>query len=446
MYTRGSGFTGFSYATLTLTYLLVVGRIFFAVPSQSNIICGAILAVLFLVDSCIILAMHQIRVEEGWVGVISVIWATFIAVYAVIQNRAVESGKREEEQRLTGREETRRSLGEWVAVFVELVVVVVMVLVAILLTATLILRARDASLSPPGKKYYVSGDRYQVHLACVGDFSNTTEKSTTILLEGSHNPVESSLQPFVDSIYQTGSIKRYCYWDRPGLGWSDNAPSPFSAGMAADVLAEALSKATNQDQTGSNNTDDNWILVSAGIGGIYTQIFASRNFNLPRIHGIMLIDALHEDYLVRHTGRAGQAFSLWLRGVISPLGIDTLASALFRGRTRKDRVIGRNSRRTSKVIKAEFQESLVADSLSLREVQTARTLGLRESSIPLVVVSSGIEVDRSQMWAEKQRDLTTVTENLIAWDVVEGAPHEVWRDGHGGRVLERRLRELVGSD
>lgn len=43
----------------------------------------------------------------------------------------------------------------------------------------------------------------------------------------------------------------------------------------------------------------------------------------------------------------------------------------------------------------------------------------------------------------KQEDLTKVTDNLIAWDVVGGAPpEEVWRSYEGRRVLEKRLGQL----
>ncbi|BDD54479.1 hypothetical protein MPDQ_004993 [Monascus purpureus] len=430
MYTRGSGFLAFSYAALTVAYLIVVGRLFFAIPSQPLSIWGAVLAILLLVDTCILLAVPRIRVEEGWAGIATVIWATVIALYTIIQNRTVANGKREEEQRLTGREETRRSLCEWIAVLAETVIVAVMVVATVLLTATLILRARDASLSPPGRKYYVSEDKYQVHLACVGN-TNKNTTTPTILLEGDHSPVEHTLQPFIDSIYRDGSINKYCYWDRPGYGWSDNAPSPFSAGMAADALSEALSQA---------NEKGPWILVSAGTGGIYSRIFASHN--LPQVHGILLIDTLHEDLLDDYIGGSGRGFFLWLRGILSPLGIDRVAGALFRGRTREDRVMGRSAYQSGKVIKAKLQENLIAESMTKREIQTSRRVGIPDT--PLVVVSSGIEVRNSKKWAEKQEDLKTVTDRLVAWDVVEKAPHEVWGSVDGRRVLERRLRELLG--
>jgi hypothetical protein len=60
------------------------------------------------------------------------------------------------------------------------------------------------------------------------------------------------------------------------------------------------------------------------------------------------------------------------------------------------------------------------------------------------VVSSGVEVNKSDRWAKAQEDSTGLTNNLKAWDVVDGAPHEVWRSVEGRGVLEKRIGEVVG--
>ena len=44
---------------------------------------------------------------------------------------------------------------------------------------------------------------------------------------------------------------------------------------------------------------------------------------------------------------------------------------------------------------------------------------------------------------EKQRDLTHLTRNLEDWDIVEKAPHQVWRTLEGRQLIERRLKKLV---
>ena len=394
-------------------------------------VLSMVLSVLLLVDMIIILAVTRIRVEEGAIGIASVVWAAVVGLYNVLANKTVRWGKKEEEQRLTGRQETRRSLREWCAVFTATIIMSVMVVAVVLLTATLILRARDATLSAPGQKYYVDGEKYQVHLACVGNqtFDSKGHQLPTVLLEAGTNPVEDSFDDWVYNAYNNGTIDRYCYWDRPGMAWSDNAPSPHSAGMSADALSEALAIS---DERGP------WILVSAGIGGIYSRVFSARH--VRDVSGIMLIDAVHED-LLHQVGNPGRGFILWARGVISPLGLDRLAGAIFKGRTREDRVYGQSAYQGGKFIKQQLQENLVADSLTKSEVVSARNI--QSPTVPLVVISSGIHVRTDKEWERKQEDLTKLTDNLLAWDVVGGAPpEEVWKTLEGRTVLEKRLGQL----
>jgi len=389
-----------------------------------------VVSILLLVDMIVIVSIPRLRAEEGWVGIASVVWATFIGLYNVVTDRAVKKGKQSEEERLTGREETRRPLREWCAVLTATILMVVLVVVAVLLTATLILRARDATLSPPGERYYVDGDKYEVHLACVGNqtYNADGKRNPTVLLEGADDPVEGGFEFWVYDAYRNGTIDRYCYWDRPGLAFSDNAPSPHSAGMSADALSEALAIAGEQGP---------WILVSAGIGGIYSRIFSSRH--VRDVKGIFLIDTLHEDLLHR-VAAPGRGFLLWAWGIISPLGLDRLSGALFKGRTKEDRVYGKVAYQGGKYIKSKLQENLVADSLSKNEVSSARNIQTKKT--PLVVVSSGIMVRKDDEWRRKQEDLTKLTKNLIAWDVVNGAPHDVWKTLEGRTVLEKRLGQL----
>lgn len=379
----------------------------------------------------IILAVSRLRAEEGWVGVASVVWSSLMAFFNVLTDRVVAWGKKEEEVRLTGRKETRRSLREWCAVFLATFIMVIMILVAILLTATLILRSRDAAVEAPGKYYYVDGGKYQIHLNCIGNMTTNAqgERLPTVLLEGGSNPVEDTFEDWVFNAHQNGTISRYCFYDRPGLAWSDNAPSPHSAGMTATALTETLVEAGEMGP---------WILVSTGIGGIYSRIFSSRQ--LDRVHGMMLIETLHEDRL-GSIGDAKRGFLLWARGVISPLGWDRLFAAIFLGRSSEDRVYGKDAYMNGKFIKAKLQENLVANSLTLDSITQARAIQRRHT--PLVVVSSGVHNRQDPNWEKQQRDLTTVTDDLIAWDVVEKAPHHIWSTLEGRTVLESRLGELV---
>ncbi|KAL3423560.1 hypothetical protein PVAG01_05307 [Phlyctema vagabunda] len=429
MHSRGSGFFDFSFTTLTMG-LLLVDLLFFSTPSKAAQVTCLVVSVFLLVDMILILTIPRIRIEEGWVGIASAIWALLISIWTIVTDRVVAWGKHEEEERLTGRMESRRTLREWCAVLTSTVILVVLAIVAVLLTATLILRARDASLPVPGERFFVDGDKYQIHLYCDGKSTGVDgKKLPTVLFEAGEYPFAHGMIQVAENAITNGSIGRYCYSDRPGFGWSDNAPSPFSAGMAADVLSEALARS---GETGP------WILASAGVGSIYSRIFSSRHGR--DVKGLLLINPLHEDLLHRLSSPS-RGFLLWAWGIISPLGLDRLSGALFNGRTREDRVYGRSTYQGGKYIKAKLQESLVADSLTKNEVSSARHI--QREKTPLVLISSAIDTRKDSEWERKQRDLSHLTRNLLNWDIVEKAPSEVWKTQEGRDIIEKRLKELV---
>lgn len=432
MHSRGSGFFDFAYTTLTVANLIVI-LLFFSTPSKAAQITCLVTAVLLLFDMIMIIAVPRLRIEEGWVGIASVVWALSMAIWVVITDRVVAYGKQEEEERLTGRSETRRTLAEWLAVGTSEIILIAVAAAIVLLSCTLIIRTRDSSLHAPGERYYVDGDKYQVHLFCSGPAPSPDGKAVpTVLFEAGEQPFEQSFIQIAENAVTNGSIDRYCYYDRPGFGWSDNAPSPFSAGMNADVLSEALARAGESGP---------WVLVSAGVGSVYSRIFSSRHGS--DVQGLLMIDPLHEDLLYR-LSRSHRGFMLWLRGVISPLGFDRIAGALFRGRSREDRVYGRSTYQGGKYVKAKLQESLIADSLTKNECVSARAIQSPET--PLAVVSSGVELRKDSQWEAKQRDLTHLTRKLVSWDIVDKAPHQVWETLEGREVIEKRLRELVRGE
>lgn len=431
MHSRGSGFTDFSFTTLTVGNLLV-GILFFLTPSKAAQVSCLTISVLLMMDAIIVVATPQVRLEEGWPGIASVLWAFLIATWLVVQDRVVASGKASEEERLTGRPESRRTLKEWLGVLFSEIFLIAYIVIIVLLSATLILRVRDSSLAAPGEKYGVDGNKYQVHLFCKGEpIDAAGKKVMTVFVEAGEGPSEESFAPFIDNALKNGTISRYCLWDRPGFAWSENAPSPLSAGTTADALTEALARAGEEGP---------YILVSAGVGSIYSRVFAARR--PAEVKGLLMIDPLHEELLYR-LAKPAAGFTLWFRGVISPLGIERLPGALFKGRTREDRLYGRNAYQSGRFIKAKLQENLVADSLTKSDVNTARAIQSRDT--PLVVVSSGVEVKRSDEWASKQRDLTHVTDNLMDWTVVKKAPHEVWMTLEGRKVIEEQLGKMYRS-
>jgi len=433
LYTRGSGFFDFSYTTLTFGNLLVT-LLFFSSPSKAMRICTWITAGLLLTDMVIILVVPRIRLEEGWVGIASVVWAALIAAFCALSDKVVAWGKAEEEQRLTGRAETRRTLKEWTAVLIATIILVLYNIIVLLMTLTLILRAIDARVPMAGHRYLVDGDKYAVHLACIGNrtlaLADDGKPAPTMLLEAGERPSEYDFEHWAYEMYNANVVPRYCYWDRPGYAWSDNAPSPHSAGMSSDALSEALTKAGEEGP---------FVLVAAGTGALVSRIFASRHAGA--VKGIMLVDAWHEDLLHR-LGSPGRGFALWGWGILSPLGVDRLLGAVFQGRTARDRVYGRSAHQGGKFIKAQLQENLVIDSISKNEVVTARAI--QDPDVPLAVVSSGEMCARDRGWERKQEDLTKLTERLVGWEVVKGAPHRVWTmKDEGRRALTRNLKRVL---
>lgn len=98
-------------------------------------------------------------------------------------------------------------------------------------------------------------------------------------------------------------------------------------------------------------------------------------------------------------GTPGRGFWLWIRGVISPCGIDRILGAIIKGRRAVDRVWGRSSYQSGTTIFAKLQESLVAESLTRRDVVSSRAI--QDKTTPLVVISSGHQIRKDRDWEDK---------------------------------------------
>ncbi len=138
------------------------------------------------------------------------------------------------------------------------------------------------------------------------------------------------------------------------------------------------------------------MLASAGTGSLYSRVFSARHGD--DVHGIVMVDPLHEDLLSR-IGSPGRGFLLWIRGVISPCGADRLPGAIIKGRRAVDRVWGRSSHQSGTTIFAKLQESLVAESLTKRDVVSSRAI--QDKKTPLVVISSGRQIRKDSDWEDK---------------------------------------------
>ena len=238
LHVRGSPFFAFSYSSIALL-TLIVSLLFFSVPSKLARELSIFTALVLLVDAVVILAVTKLRHDELWIGVASVIWASLTSIWFVAVDRTVQWGKAEEEERLTGRPESRRSLLEWAAVLLSSIAMVIIALGVLLLTCTLIMRALDAGLAPPGERYWVNEGKYQIHLYCSGNKTDAAgNKTTTVLFEGGEDPVERGLWQFAANAVKNGSIDRFCFADRPGMAWVSRY-----GGLASHVFSSLCSLA-----------------------------------------------------------------------------------------------------------------------------------------------------------------------------------------------------------
>lgn len=219
LHTRGGGFFALIYLSLALA-TLTISLLFFSTPSKAARILSFVMAALLLAHLIIILAVEKTRQEEAWVGIVAVAWALFISVWELGAGRTVQWGKTEEEERLTGRPETRRSLLEWTEVTLSTIAMFGMTLVLVLMSCNLILRAVDAGLAPPGDLYWVDNGKYQIHVYCHGNETDSDgTRVPTVLFEAGEDPVEWGLWQFADNAVKNGSIGRYCFADRSGVAW-----------------------------------------------------------------------------------------------------------------------------------------------------------------------------------------------------------------------------------
>lgn len=120
-------------------------------PAKAMRVTSAVIAIFLIID---MISGASNPFEEGWVGIASV-WAAIITLWCTLTDRIVAWGKREEEERLTGRPETRRTLKEWFAVLAATMISIFFIIIVILMTGTLGIRARDASLKTYGERIFV---------------------------------------------------------------------------------------------------------------------------------------------------------------------------------------------------------------------------------------------------------------------------------------------------
>ncbi|KAK9468213.1 hypothetical protein V1512DRAFT_204014 [Lipomyces arxii] len=433
--TRGGNFLMFANMMVSLGNL-GIALFVFNIPSKSERIVNLTMMGLLVLDFILILSVNKLRhFEGGPLGILIMLWTIFTAAWVTVCNHFVERSRRGLEERILGHRITqsrvRRSCRQWCSVMWSLVVFIVLLVLVFLIMLSIAVDSYDSRIAPPGQYVEVEDNLYRVHVYCNRPKQNETEP--TIILEAGSTSAEVLAMEWLDQeVEDQGSAiynYRYCYWDRPGMAFSDNAPSPMSAGMAVDALSDALNQI---DEHGP------WIPVSHGIGGVYSRIFASRHYR--DIYGLVLVDTYHEQYFVDVVGSSGRGFGYWLHGFISPLGIDKQIGWIFGGRSSVDRIYGRSQSVSGKYNLAKFQEQVAARTFTRNEIAASR--GILPLDTRIAVISSQDMIQNTEGWADYQRELSQMTTALTEWNIVE-APHEVWRDDEGRRAMSRAVADLV---
>lgn len=435
----------------------------FAVPAYYERVLGYITLALASIDFIVILGVTYLRTREGALGMFLMVWTLFNLAFNALADYWVEKAKAEQEIKYTGRVEKRKSLTELFIMFVKITIKTFLLLIIWNISLSLWLLAFDTHEKPWGKMISVNEDLFEVHLACYGDVhakmandsqvvdDDKTAKQPILIVEGGQLTSAEVFQEWIEELYHMNKIERFCIWDRPGYAFSDSAPSPLSISITIEYLMDALRK---------EKIEGPFSAVGFDVGGLYSKVFALRNKG--QMHSMLLVDSWHED-LLKHFPFSGtnkknenrhvfnnilelmdswQGFKLWLRGVVSPLGIVRNFHWFFHPRKylSKSRIFGSDMVKSPKYLRARLQEQVTASILSFNEVKNADV-----SAIPLSVILSDFMIKNSLNWGKWQRELTKLSSKSLEWVVAENTDHWIWESPKGRDQLQQVLLRLVSE-
>lgn len=444
----------------TLTNILTLW--YFSIPSYTERVVGYISAVIFGTDLLLALSVPTLRRRLGAIGIFIFIWSLVNVLLSCATDYWVEQGKIYQEIKYTSRPETRKSVSELVVTLCKLFLKSFLLILLACISLTFWIEAFDTHERPWGSMVPVNDSQFQVHLACFGDVkrssnfdSNSNSGNTTqqpiILIEGGQHTSSEVFQSWVEELYHLNKIERYCIWDRPGYGFSENAPSPTSLGIISEYLGEALEK---------QGIKGPFSLVAFDIGGLYARMFAYQN--VEKIHSILLVDSWNEKMLRNNPFRLSgkkedkntfknilelmdvrTGLSVWWRGILSPLGLRTNLHWFLHPMkySSNSRIFGLEMQYQSRYLKARLQEQVTSSVLSFNEI-----LGSNLYDIPLTVVSSDLMIKNSLNWGKWQRELTKISSQTQEWVISKGAGHFIWKTPSGKTLLQDLLLRLLGED
>ena len=157
-----------------------------------------------------------------------------------------------------------------------IVKVIVLVLAALLVSGIVyeqLGRRRDRRRLPQiGKSVDIGGRTLNIFCSGKGTPAVVFESASGIGLEW--QPVQTEVAKFTEA----------CWYDRAGMGWSDQGPFPRTAEAIAKDLHELLKKA---------GVAPPYVLAGFSFGGLPLRKYSG--FYLREVAGMVLVDSAHED-------------------------------------------------------------------------------------------------------------------------------------------------------
>lgn len=269
----------------------------------------------------------------------------------------------------------------------------------------------------PGEKILIDG--FRLHVTCVG------EGEVTVLFEAG---LGGSSMEWIPVQQLIAGKARACIYDRAGYAWSDPSPHPSHA----DELSREAS--IMLDKIGATGPI---LLVGHSFGGFVIRELALRRQN--DVVGMVLVDASHEDQLIRLEKLSGK--NMMPRGnsfVVSPVQIP---DALPLDLQRKIQAFSR-MRKTYAALHAEMQYFRE----SAEQVRRDRIL----SSYPVTVISRGLDLypsdslgqQKTAIWKELQSNLTGLsTQSRLI--VAANSGHHVHTDNP--ELVAKAIEEILDA-
>lgn len=434
----GSGFENL-YFTLISIASFVLSIMFYKVPSPMDELFAKITAGLLAIDMIIVLTVEHLRRQLGPFTMCITFGGAIVSfLLGAYSNEFVYWNKRAARDQAVAESNLRRNETVTVGGFRQRMLAFLdstarLLLMAIVLVASigLCIDGIDGQLTPLGDIVTVgselNGRWYapRIHVAC----TPAGKEGPVVIAEAG----ETSAEEFSTWVLAAEKIKMVCYWDRPGYGFSENAPSPSNMATITSFLSAGL------EEVLPSFRNESLVLVAHGVGGLYARVFAAQH--PEQIAGIMLVDALHEEQFYRGTAWY-TGLGHFIKGLWDAAGVNKILGVIF-GQNSEDRIYGLFEGQETRLQKSLLQQQVSASRRSKLDIDLATSSLPRDT--PLLVVSA--KDHKNRQWFQYQRRLLKLTDDVLAWKLLEG-PHAIWRNKRSARELAKLLTYFVryGAD